>query len=168
MTLLNTLNGNGSTSLFDISSITNEYTYYKIMFDNLTPEDAGAFLQAQFYINGNFASDNQYSVAGNGIDQNGAGSFTGIFDFMQLYPQNRQGPLSGGVYGELNLLAPLEPNVYKCYTAQLIAPMANDSQVSISNSGGSYLGNTNAITGIQFLFSSGNIQSGIIRIYGWV
>jgi len=69
-----------------------------------------------------------------------------------------------GINGSLRLFSPQSTAVYKRFRGQFHY-LNNSSQEEAQESAGTY-GSTTAITGVRFLFSTGNVASGIIRVYG--
>lgn len=71
---------------------------------------------------------------------------------------------TSGVSGEGKIFSPQSTTVHKRITAHLANVDSSGNFVDVSDAG-QYL-STTALTGIQFLMSSGDIASGTIRIYG--
>lgn len=69
-----------------------------------------------------------------------------------------------GASGHVELFSPESTSVHKQFTAQLT--MTDSSGNYVGAQVGSIYLSTTALTGVQFLFSSGNITSGTIRVYG--
>jgi hypothetical protein len=70
-----------------------------------------------------------------------------------------------GVCGRLRLFDPSGPGVAKCALLGEVANLHATVGYIQRNVTGVYLATT-AITGMQFLFSAGNIASGTVRVYG--
>lgn len=168
MTLLNTLTANNSASLQDTSSITSSYTYYKIVFDNLSPMEANAALTAQFYISGSWATDSNYNSENWGNDTGGNNASSELDNCFHIWQYDRSGPaINTGLFGTMTLFNPMATNSNKSYIAELYAPKAHNNKGCQIYGGGGYLGNQSAVTGISFSFNNGDINSGVIKIYGW-
>jgi len=71
---------------------------------------------------------------------------------------------TNGTSGEIRLYDPQSASVYKRLITRLTHLDSGGNFIN-SSAGGQYL-STTAVTGIRFLFSTGNITSGIIRCYG--
>lgn len=69
-----------------------------------------------------------------------------------------------GISGRFRLWNP-QGAVYKVMRGEVNQLNTADSNITTASIGGIYK-STTAVTGVQFLFSSGNITSGIIRVYG--
>jgi hypothetical protein len=165
--LLNTLTASNSPTLQDTTSLTTGYIYYEITFDNVTPTVSGAHLRAQYFVDGAWANDKNYNTEGWGNDSGGNNANSMVDTWLHIFPYDRTGPtVNMGVFGNMTIYHPSEANVYKCFIANIYAPQAYNNLGCQAYSGGSYQGNKDAVTGIQFSFDNGNINSGVIRIYG--
>lgn len=174
MTLLNTLSPNGVASTNDTSSFTSTYSRYMIAFDNVTPATnttsfqmqiataAGAFISAASYVS--MAMVNVSSVV-----------VTDTFTTAMLLSGTRSTTAmqTSTVYG-------LNGFIYLTNPANAVFRKSIFGEVSYAGAGAAvstttlaqavinavFDGNSSPITGVNFLFNSGNIATGTIRIYG--
>lgn len=170
--LLNTLTASNSATLVDTTSLTSTYDYYIFEFEEVLPAtnltvlkmrvstDGGATYKATGYVSASFSNIGTATVG-----------FDAVGDSINL----SGGPTNG--YPVSN--AASAPGL--CGTAHFFHPAGASSrkicrgQTGYVYSGplaamalftGYWDGGNTAINAIQFLFSSGNITSGKIRIYG--
>lgn len=168
MVLLNTLSPNGVASTNDTTSFSSTYSNYLILFDDIAPATNTTYLRLQVATSGS-----NWIVAGyNGAcTAPGLGSSTDATSFI-LTPTSAT---TSAANDSTNAM---------CGFVYLHNPSRNASVSRKTISGGmSYLtaaggfanalpgGNaganaTQAVTGINILFSAGNIATGTIRIYG--
>ena len=69
-----------------------------------------------------------------------------------------------GLNGEFNLFSPSSTTFVKHFIAKNNHVLESDSSINVFTAG--YANVTAAIDGVQFSFSSGNIDSGVIKLYG--
>ena len=69
------------------------------------------------------------------------------------------------IAGSLELYDPQNATWYKWVSGKFVYPDSGISNMAVSEMGGEYLVAT-AITAVRFFMSSGNITSGMIRVYG--
>ena len=75
---------------------------------------------------------------------------------------------SGGLSGQLLLPAPSQTSAIKKISATLAYKGSGADALQNNTAGGWWNGGNGAIDGIQFLYASGNVSSGTIKIYGIV
>jgi hypothetical protein len=151
----------------------NNYQYYELIFNGITPVTSqDRSFGAQFFsIGGPWQIGNSYSYCAYGNDSGGnAAESGGGINYLRLWPSNRSGPQSPGVFGQMRLFL----SGYSAYhNTQLNAPNAWTSigcQAWIT--GGFNPTNTSQpCGGICFQFFSAQPSSGIsggsVDIYGW-
>lgn len=163
--LLNTLTPSSQATADDQSSFTSTYNSYEIEFENVLPATNNVTLRFRVEVGGSFQTANYttyFSYFGSSATVLG-----GETSALQISATNSTGNGSGlGVSGTVKLFNPAGTSNYKAMIAHFWTPSAASSSGLPGTSGGQYGGGTGAITGIRFLFSSGNIASGTIRIYG--
>lgn len=160
-TLLNTLTASNSASLSDTTSITSAYTEYEIVLEQIVPSTAGfsSFL-FQVQISGSFQTTGYLST-----DLYGNGTTTGSDLLTTGILATRLGNVSpsGLTSGRYLLSGPAQTLTCKSIYGNATN---NTGAVAISVMvNGCYNGGSGAITGIQLLNSTGNIASGIMKIY---
>ena len=181
MVLLNTLSPNGVASVSDVTSLTSAYKQYMVMFNGICPATSAAWLQVTIATSGsnwiatNYASYINYITGGvnPGDSSSTAMILTGT--------RSTTGVATALVYGVSGFIKIFNPasstsNPWFMGETSWVVP----GNISSSNATGFIaLGtpfaiwnanNTAApagpITGINFAFNSGNIQTGTIKIYG--
>lgn len=157
--LLNTLTASSSATLSDTTSITSTYRYYDIELDNITPASASAFT-AVFYVGGSYVSTNYNSFAAIL-----AGAYTNTTSTTNVILASSVNTTTVGFSGLVTLVNPSSANAYKHFFGQIANQPSGESYLESTMISG-YLNNTTAISGIQFKFGTGNIASGVIKIYG--
>ena len=175
--LLNTMVASNDQYLEDKTSISSKFNFYEIVFDNLGPSKSEGHLRMQYKIGHIFAEDPYYTVEGYGNDSNGNRAFTAkgtsfhVWDTERSGPSNagRQGPVTPtGLFGKLTIYNPLQADTYKSYLAELYGPWTHEGHGCIMLSGGGYLRNQEAVTGFRLFFDNGNVNSGTVKVYGWM
>lgn len=158
MVLLNTLTASNSATLADTSSLTSSYSSYRLIFQNLIPatttsqtaellsHSGGAFpatsYLAESVANGTAAAQTTYvpvSAASTTIS-------------------------AVGINGSCDINAPSQtasPKNWLCHFTYY-----NGTSVFNLDSSGFWNGGNGAVDGFQFAFGTGNITSGVIKIYG--
>jgi hypothetical protein len=158
--LLNTLTASSSATLSDTTSFTSTYGSYELVFDSLIPATDSVTAQFQVHSGGSFQSSNYvqrgYIPNGTAIVSQGSTTFVGLSNTTS---QSNSGP---GISGRLRIYSPSTSALH-----------AIEGRVQYNFSGGAgpwtfggYWNSSAVITGFQFLFSSGNITSGTIKVYG--
>ena len=174
MTLLATQTASGSANLSFTSGIDDTYDSYVFKFINIHP----ATDNVDFTFNGSIDGGSNYNVvktttffrathneAGNdsGLEyrasQDLAQSTAAQIILQQIGNDNDQ---SGS--GTLTLYNPSSTTFVKHFIARVNTTTHNDQCISDQIAG--YFNNTNDINAVQFKMSSGNIDSGVIKLYG--
>lgn len=163
--LLNTLTATGTpSSLQDTTSITAAFSDYEIVFENLIPVLAtGVTAELLVHTSSAFPSSGYLSST---ILAGGAA----IVEHPTTYiPLSRASDVAStiGFSGSIRLFNANNTASPKQW-AGLISSLSfqNTGVHVLTVVGGYYNGGNTAIDGFQFLFSSGNITSGSIKIYG--
>lgn len=163
VTLLNTLTASASATLSDITSLTATYSSYELVFQNIIPATNNVTFELQVHSGGAFQTAT-YLCSTTGFSN---GSATVIpsspTTFVGLSPPASAPNTSAGLSGYVRVQLPTQTTVPKLWHG-LIA-YAGATLTGYSSVNGMW-NNTSAIDGFQVLFSSGNITSGTIKIYG--
>ena len=174
MTLLQTQTASSSATIDFISNIDSTYDSYVFKFINIHPATDGAKFQFQadtgtntnynqtitsttFYA---FHSENDASSSlsyDGSYDQAQGTSFQDLI-FFQGNDADQQ------CSGSLQIFNPSSDTFVKNFIARGVRASAND-QISDEYTAG-YINTTTALTRVRFKFSSGNIDSGVIKLYG--
>jgi hypothetical protein len=166
MELITRVSANNQSSIGVANAFTG-YLYYKVMLEQLVPQNNGAHLQALYYVNENLANGNNYSAVGVSNDSGGNNFYSYGQDNLAIWAPSRSGPQNGGgVSGELLFYNPEDTATYgfigKVYSSQAF----NNLPCIIELVGTCTNPPSGGITGIVFNFDSGNITSGSLAIYG--
>jgi hypothetical protein len=167
--LLATLTASNSAFLADTSSLTATYPSYEIVFENLVPVTNAANLAMQVRSGGSFQGT-AYAHGLNAIDASvpnntpigNVGTAVNIpLSFLNI----SNTAVAGGFNGHIRVNRPSGTTSYKAWYGSAIV-LANNTNFNTLTIGGAWKGNTGAIDGVSFFMNSGNIASGVIRIYG--
>lgn len=160
-TLLNTLTASNSASLQDTTSISASYSEYEIVLEQVLPATNLTTLEMQFRIGGSFQTANYVSS-----DSYANGTTNGtevLTSGVMLSRLNATANAGSGVSGRWLLSNPGQTltckNLYG-ESLQITTPAV------IAITGGCYNGGSGAITGLSLMAVSGNLTSGVMKIYG--
>lgn len=164
MVLLNTLTASNSASLSDTTSLTSTYSSYEIVWENIIPATLNAAFEAQVQVGGTFQTSG-YLAAGTSYDTAAAAQ---PFTSTTYFPLSVTGAL--GIYnaapggsGHMRIYNPSASTIIQM-TAEFTH--AYSSSEAFWGSDGGYYNSSGAVTGLKFVFASGNITSGVVKIYG--
>ena len=163
-----------SNITFDSSLITNSFKEYIFTFISMHPADDNVFLQ----FNASADNGSNYNVTktttfwraqnNEADDSNALGYVDGSDNAQQTGYQNLEDGNSSdndhASSGYLHLFNPSSTTFQKLYYSRMSSTSAGDFNIH-SNTGGTF-NSTSAINNIRFQFSSGNIDSGTIKLYG--
>lgn len=166
LVLLNTLTASSSASLSDTTSITGTYSSYLIIFDNLIPATNNVNANFVVHSGGAFQAAG-YNEAFTGINDSGAAQAQTGSSVSTTIFNSTANPVSNayGISGTLRLYNPTATTFPKMWTGNF--GYATPHAIFMSGSL-IWVGGNGAVDGFQFSFSSGNITSGTIRIYGQI
>jgi hypothetical protein len=168
LVLLESETASASASL-DFTAFSSAYDVYLFQFINILPAtDAANFLfrvstdgGSSFSATGYEYVDIVNSTSAAGIVSNTSTSASAV----QLFAAVDSGA-TYGMNGQLQLYGPANASLGKTMTWLLNGPF-NTVARRYTSSGSGFWGTTTAVNAAQFLFSSGNIASGVIRMYGY-
>lgn len=161
-----------STNIFSTAG----YSSFEIEFVKLVPASDGVNLLMRVYSGGAYQSGANYATSGittSYFDYGGTGSNSGGFQtyaFLSWITTTvKFGASYGGVCGSIKCYDPAnDTTAYKHFHGVLTMPEYNWTGGSMPiNIGFAWQGGTGAVTGFQVYFSSGNIASGSIKVYGY-
>lgn len=168
LVLLEQHTASSSASLNFTTCISSTYDIYQIEFVNVVPATDNTNLNVRFSTNGGSSYDSSalYDFAGHqantgtfdGATNAGASATTG-----QIIQGVDTTAASNSVNGSIKLYNP-GGSIFKAVVGQLSA-LKNDGNFYTHSVAGRYR-STTAVNAFQFYFSSGNIASGTIRVYG--
>ena len=171
--LLSTQTASSSASIEFTSGIDSTYDIYQFEFINIHAETDGAEFQVNFRDGGSlydavktttlfqsrhYEDDSSAQVAYNNTRDIAQG--TGFQDIF--YNTNNDNDSNG--CGKLTLFNPSSTTYVKHFISRMQHTYDGDASQEVYVAG--YCNTTSAIDGIQFKFSSGNIDDGIIKMYG--
>jgi len=173
-TLISTHTASSSSSLDITSGIDSTYDIYEFRYENMHPQTGGSHWSFQVNADGQldfnetmtttyfFArhneSDSTASLAyGTGDDQAEGNAYQGLAHYVGA--DNDQ-----AASGILQLYAPASTTYVKHFTVESLN--AQHSDYSFREMVAGYINTTSAIDEISFKFSSGNIDAGVIKMYG--
>ena len=167
MVLLNTLSPNGVASATDTTSLTGTYTNYLITFANVLPAASTANLMIQISTNAGGAwSNGTYVDVVFGVTSSGTGESAGTTGGIQL---NFNGIAStagsGGLNGAVWALNPAGGTARTTFRGST-SYINQNSVLELAEATGFQNSANNAVNGVAFLMSTGNIATGTIKIYG--
>jgi len=161
--LLNTLTASNSATLSDTTSLTSTYNYYQIEFENLLPATNSVTLELQVHSGGTFQTTTYVStvVRGNGAGVGAQSSTT----FVDLTVQTGVANTGPGMSGRILVYNPSGASTPKIFTG-VLSTFSTNSSAEVAMISGWWNGGNGAVDGFQVLASTGNLTSGVIRIYG--
>ena len=162
-TLLNTLTPSGVAAVSDLVSFTSAYSEYDIVVENMVPatNSVACILQVQ---SGGSIQAASYNSSGPAASTTGAGFVTST-TYIPCSYGTAVSNSAPGVSVSIHVSNPAGTSAPKMFQGYWSHNSTSASFVS-GSVGGFWGGGNGAITGIQFQFSSGNIASGTIKIYG--
>ena len=180
MTLLATQTASGSANLSFTSGIDDTYDSYVFKFYNIHPATNNTKLQFQSSINsGSSYGVTMTSTAFFATHSEDGGTSSLSYDanddlaqstsFMPLSFDGIGNANDNNLSGFLNLFSPSSTTFVKHFTGTTNATRINTGQnqnYSLESFAAGYFNTTSAINAVQFKMSSGNIDSGVIKLYG--
>lgn len=169
LVLLNTLTASSSATLVDTTSFTSTYDEYVIELIQLLPQTGNTNLLMRVSTNGgsSYDSGGNYNYSGFRASNGGsaaAGSTTATAFGIDALGGVASTSSVGGVSGTLHWFNPLGGALYPRLTGHV--GYVDNANAPITTQMSGLHSSVTACNAVQFLYSSGNIVSGIIRIYG--
>jgi hypothetical protein len=164
MILLNTLTcpNSGSTACADTTSLTATYSVYEIVFENLVPATNTVNLNLQVHSGGTFLSTNYGTTS---ISSNAGAVFgSGAATTTAITLLQSQGNIAPDLSGSVRVHTPSTTTAPKMWVGQFGGNTSGPAALYGVVSG--FWNSNPAVDGFQVSFSSGNISSGVIKIYG--
>ncbi len=173
-TLLNTLLPSAIASVSDTSSFSSTYKNYLITFENVAPANNTTTLQMQVATTGvafiaaaSYISMAMVNVSSVVVTDT---STTALLLSGTRATTALQSSTLYGLNGFIRLTNPSGTVARKAIVGEVTYAGAGASVATTTLAqavvNGIFDGNSNAITGVNFLFSAGNIATGVIKIYG--
>ena len=167
MVLLAEITASSSSYLTFNDLFTTDYDTYMFMGNDLLSASATDYFRASCRFGGVYDSGNTVARAALYVTSNGGSPVveggTAMND-IYLTPTGT----GNNLYTHFVMYAhnPKTTTAYKSFSSQTISSNSVSSSFMINNSGKYLYKNTSATDGIRFHYSSGPIQSGVIRMYG--
>ncbi|MCC6775631.1 MAG: hypothetical protein IT537_03185 [Hyphomicrobiales bacterium] len=165
--LLRTITG-GGTDYNDTTNITATYAHYQIELESILPATNTVGLKLEVHSGGSYQTTTYLNAT---LTQNSSGAFVNAAtDSVNITRSNSNPDVSntasnGGVNGILDIYTPTGTTGMKFWRGQMSYYSTITSGFTTSTVGGAW-NNTAALDGFRILFTSGNITSGTVRIYG--
>ena len=173
MTLLSTQTASSSSTITFDSNIDDTYDEYVFKFYNIHPATDNAEFQVNFRDGSTaydatktttfFYADHREDDAGASLSYDTGRDLAQGTGVAKISRQVRNHNDSG-LNGEFNLFSPSSTTFVKHFIAKNNHVLEDDASINVFTAG--YANVTAAIDGVQFSFSSGNIDAGVIKLYG--
>ena len=168
LNLISTTTVSSGTSTVDITGMDSTYTNYKIIISNLHCATDNVSLNLRFIIGGSAQTGAYYDYINHMVSRGNTSAFynssSDATSSKLIYGTiGNSNPES--ISGEVMIFNPSETTFFKKVQSNL--SFLNTGGASGNNRNTTYFNNNqSAVTGLQFLMSSGNIDSGIFKLYG--
>lgn len=161
--LLNTLTcpNISTTGCGDTTSLTATYSVYEIVFENLLPATSAVSCELQVHSGGTFQSTGYQTVS---VGAPGGGTVT-VTAPSTYIPCNTTAGVSNAAPGMTGFYRVSTPSTSNIHIWQAQFSYWNGTNAATTTSSG-FWNSSAVIDGFQVLFSTGNITSGTIKIYG--
>ena len=173
MNLLETQTASSSSTITFDSNIDDTYDEYVFKFYNIHPATDNAEFQVNFRDGSTaydatktttfFYADHREDDAGASLSYDTGRDLAQGTGVAKISRQVRNHNDSG-LNGEFNLFSPSSTTFVKHFIAKNNHVLEDDASINVFTAG--YANVTAAIDGVQFSFSSGNIDTGVIKLYG--
>lgn len=175
LTLLQTVTASNSATVDLSTGIGSTYDFYLVTFTNITSttsailrllvNESGSYTNTWYaFANGGYATG-----SGNLAINSGGGSSLQL-TLSSIPPLSSGGGYGSTISGELWFSNPTSTTLNKCLNFVTVGVDSFSPQCFVTQGGGVRIYNSfdvpPAWTGIRFFFSSGNINTGVFRLYG--
>ena len=170
LNLLSTTTISSGTSTVDMTGMDSTYVNYKIVGSQIHPATDNVALNGRVIIGGSAQTGSDYPYVNHFIKHSGTPSHV-----LNSSSDATSWKLTYGLAGnatnenlsfEMDVYNPSDTSLYKTFTTISTGLDKDGGDIYMNINGAAYRGSTSAITGVQFFFSSGNIDSGVFKIYG--
>lgn len=163
ITLLNTLTASNSATLSDTTSLTSTYTFYEIVFENIIPATNAQVCELQVHSGGSFQATS-YKTTSYGNNSGGVQVPSSPTTFIGCsLSAGNTGNSAPGTSGSIRVYSPSTVALHQ-WGGQFTGWDGGGTTVMTT---GGFWNSSAVIDGFQVLFSSGNITSGVIKVYGY-
>lgn len=161
--LLNTLTASGSATLSDTTSFTSTFAEYELVLESMLPATNGVTLQLQVNTAGGLQSTVYVATSFNADITYGTVQFTNCIPCSEnANVINTAGP---GLSGRIIAYKWNSGGTIQTQWRGDFVHLISSTRMGFCSSAGMW-NSTTALTGITISFSSGNITSGTVKIYG--
>jgi|LakMenE18May11ns_1017448.scaffolds.fasta_scaffold9955516_8 hypothetical protein len=177
-TLLTTLTASSSASL-SYTGFSDSYNNYELLVYNMMSATLNVGFYMRYYFDGGFNSGtyystgvwiNQYATTGSPpfVPASGYAGIGGSVGYIPLtYSNYAFNGSSAGVSGMIRFTNCRNTSSSKNYNFVLSGMDYTTNYAALTFGGGTHSSSTSKLDGFQIYYSSGNIQAGTIRVYGW-
>ena len=166
LNLISTTNVTSGTASVDITGMDSTYKNYKIIITNCHPATDNITFNVRFIIGGSAQTGTYYNYV-NGLTYNSGYAYNASQDATSS--KLIHGALGNGseesLTSEILIPNPSETTFRKFIIAQS-GYLDNGANSRVNHNVTHWENSTSALTGLQFFMSSGNIDSGIFKLYG--
>ena len=165
-TLISTTNVSDAATV-DITGMDSTYQNYLITLTNVHPQTDNVTLNGRYIIGGSVKTGAYYDYINHCVQRGDTNVVNSSSDATssKLIHSSAGAIATESLSGEIKIFNPSETTFKKMIQAHI--SYLNTSAASCHNVNTThYTANQSALTGLQFFFTSGNIQSGIIKLYG--
>jgi hypothetical protein len=157
-----------SAALQFTTGITSTYDEYVLVIQELVPQNSGDNLLLQVSSNGGSTYDTGANYSWNRLSFNSsqtgsAGSSSASSIILQV---NASSGTGNSVSGTIHLTNPLGTSLNKAFYGQMQAIDSTGPNLLGNMVAALYMVSANAVNAFQLVFSTGNVASGIARLYG--
>jgi hypothetical protein len=159
--LLNTLTASNSAILSDTTSITGSFTEYEIVFENILPATNNVSLEFQVHSGGAFQGA---SYLGTNVNAGSTVLATNSTGFILLSSPALLQNTGAGFSGSLTIYTPSNTAAPKTIRGK--GGHYNGTVMNTQDFAGFWNGGNGVVDGFEVFTSSGNITSGVMKVYG--
>jgi hypothetical protein len=150
-----------------ITGMNSTYKRYLITFDNLVPITDNVNLQMTYIIGGSVITATNYKYANNALNSTGSSqtNISGSGEHFRIGAEDMSNGSNKNINGEIYIYNPSETSFYKSASWRIFYHLPANT-LSSNYGGGTYGSGSAAVTGVQFKYNTGNMDEGIIKLYG--
>ena len=152
-----------ATTDFD-GVFTSAYDVYEVEFNHVIPVTDAVELYCRLGVAGTYDSGSVYTWSSTRFGIGASGSANTVFQLVDSTTIGIGNDAAYGVSGQIRVYAPASATLKTMYTGELVAPSTSVFPADYSIAGAHTT--TEAHSDIRFYFSSGNLSSGTITVYG--
>lgn len=164
--LIETLTASNSATLTNAVAWDATYNDYMLVFEAIVPATNSVGFEIQVHSGGSFQTTS-YLAGANAINQSGTSNARTSTTFIigSTVGATSNTAAHGGVNGSITVFNPSGTVAPKFWIGDIMVPSSSSAFERLATAG-YWNGGTGAVDGFQVLFVSGNITSGVIKVYG--